>query len=285
MKIAIYGMGLIGGSIGKSALKKTAHTVYGADINPENIVKAKLVGAIHAELSLQTLAECDLVILAIYPQSACAVMREILPLLKDGATVIDCCGTKRLIVGEMADCTKKYPNLNFVGVHPMAGKEFSGISHASANLFENSFTIITPVTQDIKILALVRDFFFELGSTNIQVATADQHDKLISYTSQLAHVLSSCYVKNPLCSSYAGFSAGSFRDMTRVARLNAEMWTGLCLENADNLAEQIQNLIDNLQQYKSAIENKDALTLARLFDEGTKLKIRADEALRERRKQ
>lgn len=284
MKIAIYGLGLIGGSLGKATLKKTDYLVYGNDINRENIIKAKLLNAISGEVNDEILAEVDLVILSVYPDSAISVMWEILPKLKKGATIIDTCGTKRKIVASMKRAKEEYPDINFVGAHPMAGKEFSGISHAGVSLFENAFIILTPIYNDIMVLSKVRDYFMTLGACGVEVASAEKHDKMISYTSQLAHVLSSSYIKNELSSSFAGFSAGSFNDMTRVAKLNPTMWTELCMENRDNLAEQIGVLINNLNDFKVALESGDEERVFELFALGTALKEKAIELLKERRK-
>lgn len=284
MNIGIFGLGLIGGSIGRATVKKTDHKVFGTDKFADNVMKAKLLNAIHQELTDENLMECDMVCLAVYPQTAIEIMNKILPKLKDGAIVFDCCGTKRKIVKAMEEAKKQYPSLHFVGIHPMAGREFSGISHAIPTLFENSFTIVTPIEQDMQVLTTVRNFFMELGSIGIEVASGEKHDKMISYTSQLAHVLSSSYIKNPLSSSYAGFSAGSFRDMTRVAKLSPSMWTELCLENGDNLVEQIDNLIFHLEEYKKAIKNGDEKRLYSLFEEGSLRKAEAEELIKKRKK-
>ncbi len=284
MNIAIYGLGLIGGSIGRATLKKTEHKVFGADIVEENLLKAKLLGAITDKLDDEKLSKCQMVCLAVYPKTATTLLNEILPKLADGTIVFDCLGTKRAIVEAMKKAKLKYPKLHFVGIHPMAGREFSGISHAIPSLFENSFTIVTPIDQDMDVLMKVRNFFYELGSVGVVVASAEKHDKMISYTSQLAHILSSSYIKNPLSADYAGFSAGSFRDMTRVAKLSPTMWTELCMENRDNLVEQIDDLVLHLQEYKKALSDGDEQKLYQLFEDGLKLKIKADELLKEKKK-
>ncbi len=284
MKIAIIGLGLIGGSIGRAALKKTEHEVYGRDLSDEVVQKAKLLEAISDELDDEKLATCDLIVLAVCPSAAISVMNEVLPKLKRGAILIDVCGTKRKIVSKMGEAREAYPEINFVGVHPMAGREFSGISHAVSWLFENSYVILTPVHSDIFALSAVKNFFSELGACNVTVATAEKHDEMISYTSQLAHVVSSCYIKNQLSKNYAGFSAGSFRDMTRVAKLNPKMWTELCMENRDNLAVQIDDLRDRLSEFSDALKTKDESRLYKLFSEGAARKEEAENLMKEKRK-
>lgn len=285
MIIAIYGLGLIGGSLGRAALSKTDHLVYGRDVDPAAVLKAKMLNAITDELTDETLSSADLVVFAVNPRTAIRLLPEVCPLLKKGATVIDCCGNKRNVVAKMEEMHVSYPELGFIGAHPMAGREFSGVEHSSAKLFEHSFVIVTPVHSGIEDFTKVKRFFLGIGCDGITLASADEHDEMISYTSQLAHVLSSSYVKNPLSSKHAGFSAGSFRDLTRVARLNPDMWTELFIDNGDKLCPQIQNLIDRLTEYKAAIEEKDEQKLRALLAQGTEAKAVAEKAIREKRKE
>lgn len=284
MIIAIFGLGLIGGSIGKATLKKTEHTVLGYDVDENALIKAGLVGAISARGEDCDLNKADMVVLAVRPTAAVNILDAVVPKLKAGAIVFDCCGTKRTVVAEMEKLHRTYPELNFVGVHPMAGREFSGVEHATAGLFENSYFIMVPVHTDIAALVTVKHFFLSLGAEGVEVTTAAKHDEIIAYTSQLAHVVSSAYVQNPLSLSHAGFSAGSFRDMTRVARLNADMWTELFIENSDNLTHQIDDLIARMSALREAISNKDENRLNGLLKEGTEAKAAAETALKERRK-
>lgn len=276
MVIAIFGMGLIGGSLGRAIIKKTEHTVLGCDINVNSMLKAKLLLACNDEINDTNIATADIVVLAMSPNAAIGVMKSVVHKLKDDAIVIDCCGNKRKIVAEMALLQQKYQNINFVGVHPMAGREFSGIAHSVATMFERAYIIMTPVHTPIKQLMAVKQFFIDIGCEGIVVATAEKHDKLISYTSQLAHIISSSYIRNPLSAEHIGFSAGSFRDLTRVAKLDPTMWTELFLENKDNLIEQIEILQKNIQEYKSALEQNDTETLKILLEDGVKKKEYAE---------
>ena len=285
MNIALYGLGLIGGSIGRATLAKTNHLVYGKDIDPSAMLKSKMLGAITDELSEEKLAQADLVIFAVNPRTAIRLLPEVCPLLKKGATVIDCCGNKRNVVAKMEEMHVSYPEIGFIGAHPMAGREFSGVEHSTVKLFEHSFVILTPVHSGIDDFQKVKGFFTEIGCDGVTLATAEEHDEMISYTSQLAHVLSSSYVKNPLSSNHAGYSAGSFRDLTRVARLNPDMWTELFIDNGDKLCPQIQNVIDRLTEYKTAIETKDANALKGLLQQGVEAKAVAEKAMREKRKE
>ncbi len=285
MKIALYGLGLIGGSLGRAALTKTDFTVYGYDVDASAVLKAKMLGAISDVLDDEKLAECDLVVLAINPRTAVKLLPEICPKLKKGATVTDCCGNKRAVVAKMEELRSSFPDIGFIGAHPMAGREFSGIEHSTVRLFEHSFVILTPVHSGIRDFEKVKGFFKAVGCEGSVLASAEEHDEMISYTSQLAHVVSSSFVKNPLSSRHAGFSAGSFRDLTRVARLNPDMWTELFLDNSDNLSARIGELINNLAEYKKAIETKDAEKLRELLQEGVEAKAKAENAIREKRKE
>ena len=284
MKISIIGLGLIGGSLGRATLAKTDHTVYGYDIDELVMTKALMMNAIHQKGDDSTLADSDLVIIALTPQLTIETMERICPLLKKDAILMDTCGTKRVIVDKMKELSKQYPDINFVGVHPMAGREFSGIEHAIVGLFEKAFFIMVPVAQNILALSKLKTYFLSLGAEDVQVSSAEEHDEIISYTSQLAHVVSSSYVKDPLSKVYAGYSAGSFRDLTRVAKLNPDMWTELFIENKDNILRSIDELQKHLSEYREAIANSGDEQLHVLLAEGARMKADADALLTARRK-
>lgn len=273
MNIAIFGLGLIGGSLGRAIIKKTSdNVVFGYDISADTIAKAKMLNAINFELNLNDIESIDLVLLCTTPDIAMGIMSDIVPKLNNNCIVIDTCGNKRVIVKEMNKLSKQYSDINFIGVHPMAGREFSGIAHSTAGLFENSYIIFTPVNATLNKISLVKKLFLSLGAENIVITTAENHDKIIAYTSQLAHIASSSYIKNPLALKHVGYSAGSFRDMTRVARLSSEMWTELFLQNKDNLLEQLDIFIDNLNDYREALKNNNSETLQKLLQDGSEMK-------------
>jgi len=278
MTIAIYGLGLIGGSLGRTITKKTSHTVIGFDVERAAVHKALMLEAISAEITEENIKNADLVILATNPNIAVKIMKETVGKLKDGCTVIDVCGTKRKIVREMEKLFDESERVNFVGCHPMSGKETSGIENSSAALFNNAYFILTPVRSPIEALMKVKSLFTEMGCQGIVIATAEKHDRMISYTSQLAHLVSSAYIQNPLAEKHVGFSAGSFTDMTRVAKLNPTMWTELFLDNKDNLLKQLTILQDKLNEFKEALEKGDADALKKLLESGTKMKETAEAA-------
>lgn len=284
MNIGIIGLGLIGGSLGRAIKKFTPHTVYTFDTDEEAMLKGELLSAYDKRLGDDDYKDIDLLIVALNPSATIEAMREACPKLKDGAIVTDTCGNKRVIVKEMKRLSCAYPNLKFVGVHPMAGREFSGVSHSVANLFERAYVIMVTVTPDMDALSRVKKLYLMLGAQDVEMCGAEKHDEMIAYTSQLAHIVSSGYVKNPHSSEHAGFSAGSFRDLTRVARLNPDMWTELFLQNRDNLIKDIEVLIDKLKEYDEALKNNDPTQLKALLEEGVRSKELAECARKERLK-
>lgn len=276
MKIGIIGLGLMGASFGRTVKKLTENKVYGYDLSDNVMLKADLLGAIDGTLDEQTAGEIDLLIVSVFARDFKSVCLKFLPYLKDGATVIDFCGVKRTVVKEMKILSKDFPNLNFIGGHPMAGREFSGIDHSITTLFNKASMILTPVTQDIFVESNLKQFFLSLGFEKVVVTDADDHDKNIAFTSELCHIVSNAFIKSPTAVTHDGFSAGSYKDLTRVARMNPKMWTELVMDNSDNVLEELNILLDNLNEYKKAIEQKDEEKLRNLFDEGNARKLQID---------
>lgn len=276
MNIAIIGLGLIGGSLGRSIVKKTNYTVYAYDSSDATMSKGRLMKAYNRVLTDADYASMDIVVLALPPSCVAQVLRQITPKLKQGATVIDCTGTKRSIVEVMRELAEEYPQICFIGGHPMAGREYSGISHSAFNLYDNASMIFVPVTLDLAKLSKTKAFFLELGFARVVISSAEEHDKIISFTSQLAHIISSSYVLNPTAKNHFGFSAGSFKDMTRVAKLDPDMWTRLFIENSDNLINELNDFINNLREYKEYLEHGDSEALRAKLAEGSAVKISID---------
>lgn len=276
MNIGIIGLGLIGGSLGRAIIKRTDHKVFGMDNDKETMLKAELLKAYNYELNDDNISEIDIAILALPPHIVCSVLENIVPKLKVGTIVVDCVGNKRNVVNKMRSLIDDYPELKFIGGHPMAGREYSGVKHSTASLFDNASMIFVPISQDISALQVAKEFFLELGFKKVVMTTADEHDRIISYTSQLAHVVSSAYVLSPTAESYLGFSAGSFRDMTRVARMNPEMWTELFIDNKDNLTIELNEFIANLTEYRDLINGSDKEALREKLDKGNHTRINLD---------
>ena len=278
MKIGIVGLGLIGGSLGRTIVARTDNTVYAFDLDSDAMKTGALLKAYHEVLSDENIGEMDLMIFALYPKALKIALKEYCPKLKDGCIVLDCCGNKRSVIGVMDELSKTYKNIEFIGAHPMAGREFSGIKHSTATLYDKASMILVPVNADIRTLSFIKQFSLEIGFGSVVITTANKHDEIIAYTSQLAHVVSSSYIKSPTAQQYLGFSAGSFRDMTRVARLSPEMWSQLMMENSDNLVREIAIMIEKLQEYSSALQKGDMEELKALLADGTEKKLSAERA-------
>lgn len=275
MKIGIIGMGLIGGSIGKATVKYTSHEAYGFDLNERVMQKMQRVGAACGSLEGR-LGDIDMLIVALREADAVKTIENSVALLKDGAIVIDCCGNKKSVVECMERMKNSRPVLRFVGVHPMAGREYNGLDASTADLFKGAYILTVPIAGDYAAVDAVKELFMQFGAKDIEICTAKRHDKMIAYTSQLAHILSSSYVKDPCSREHTGYSAGSFEDLTRVARLDADMWTELFMNNRDNLIPHIDLLIKELEKYRDTLECGDSAGLHELLEEGTAAKERAD---------
>ena len=180
----------------------------------------------------------------------------------------------------MKELAKKYPRLDFISTHPMAGREFSGVSHSTATLFDKASMILVPVKSDIKRVAELKQYCLDLGFGSVVISTAEKHDEIIAFTSQLAHLVSSSYIKSETASKFMGFSAGSFRDMTRVARLSPEMWAQLTIDNSDFLVGELDSIIKSLSEYKDALKNKDDNKMRELLADGNEKKLLSEKMRR-----
>ena len=275
MKIGIIGMGLMGGSFGRALVKK-GYTVYGADVSDEVMLKCELLHAFTAPLDKDNAGEVDLLIAAVNPSVFEKAISPFLPLLKHGCIVSDFCGVKRPIVKAMRELSDKFTHLNFIGAHPMAGREYSGIEHSSVNLFEKASMILVPINADIFTLDKIKEFYLAVGFSRVVITDAEHHDAVIAYTSQLCHIVSSAFILNAQADNRSGYSAGSFRDLTRVARLNPDMWTELIDANRDMALKELDELIANLNKYRTAIASGDDNALKRLFAVGNERKIKIE---------
>ncbi len=276
MTVGVVGLGLIGGSLAKAIKYNTDNTVIGYDIDENVILKAKLLGAIDDEMTEQKIPECDIIITGLYPEATKKYITENAKKFKKGAIVLDTCGVKTYVCEDMYRIAKEN-GFTFVGAHPMAGLHLSGFEHSKVTMFSNASMLLVPSPNTgINELDTVRKLFSKIGFTNIQNTTPEEHDRIIAFTSQLAHVVSNAYVKSPSAKLHKGFSAGSYRDLTRVAKLNEVMWTELFLENRENLAFEVDTIIENLKQYSKALKENDAGTLEKLLRDGRICKEQID---------
>ena len=275
MNVGILGLGLIGGSLAR-AYALEGHTVFAAEKDESMLSFAMLAGAVHGKLDDKTISQCDLILLAIYPGGSASWLEENAPLISKKALVLDCCGIKREICQRCFPVAEKY-GFTFVGGHPMAGSQFSGFKYSRANLFEGQpMVLVPPVFDDISLLDRVKQALKPCRFGSFSVTTADKHDKMIAFTSQMPHILSNAFIKSPTAKAHKGFSAGSYKDLTRVAWLNPRMWAELFLENRDFVLEELDFYIRSLNNYREAIAAQDMPTLVSLLEEGKRRKEEVD---------
>lgn len=271
MKIGIVGLGLMGGSMAKAIKGRTGHSVLGLDQDAAVQARALAEGMLDGGLDDSSLGECGLVLLALYPHAAVEYLRANAPAIRKGAVVVDLCGVKRFVCQEALPLALEH-GFYFVGGHPMAGREKSGYEASQESLFSNASMLLAPGNAPEDLCKALTDFFLSLGFGSVYKTEAGEHDGVIAYTSQLAHVLSNAYVKSPKALQYKAFSGGSFQDLTRVATLNETMWTELFLLNRDFLIQEIDGLCSRLAAYADALRAEDAEALHSLLREGCEWK-------------
>lgn len=275
--IGIVGLGMIGGSMA-AALGGAGYRALGLDCDPEVMATATAKGYICDKI--EDFSRLDVLIVALREQIAKDCLKKYAPKLRDGATVMDVCGNKRGTTACMKELKREFPALHFVGTHPMAGRETdgrsAGILKASPKLFSGAYAVIVPIEDDAFAVDVAKQLYGAMGVRNVTISDAKTHDSMISYTSQLAHILSSGYAKNEKAKKHRGFSAGSFADLTRVARLDPEMWAELFLNNRDMLVEDIAALEAELGAYREALEAGDSAGLVKMLEEGNEFKDAAD---------
>ncbi|MBQ9209025.1 MAG: prephenate dehydrogenase [Oscillospiraceae bacterium] len=270
MKIVCVGLGLIGGSLCKAIKKHTNHLVGGIDIDRKVVKMALSQNAIDYEA--KDVSEADVTIISLFPPTIISYIKENADVFKEGSVVIDTGGIKKAIVDEVTDVLAER-GVTFIGVHPMAGREFSGFEYSLDNLFDDASFIMTPTEKTPKEeIHLIEDLALSIHFKKVVKTSPEEHDRIIAFTSQLAHVVSNAYIKSPTQQQQMGFSAGSFQDLTRVAKLNEDMWTPLFIMNKDALCFEIDYIIDRLAEYRDAIRAEDSAALHELLRKGRILK-------------
>lgn len=273
--VGILGLGLIGGSFAK-AYHAAGWTVLAADRDAAILSFAQMSGAVDGTLDAENAAQCDLILACICPEAAIAELTGLAPHIGEKPVVIDCCGTKRVVCEALFPVAEQY-GFTYLGGHPMAGSHHSGFKYARENLYHNApMVLVPPSFDDIALLQRVKELLAPAGFGHISVTTAQAHDEMIAFTSQMPHLISNAYIKSPTAAEHKGFSAGSYKDMTRVAWLNAPMWAELFLENRDCLLRELGWLMESLREYRAALEKNDLPELTRLLEEGKKRKEEVD---------
>ena len=276
MTVGIIGLGLIGGSLAKAYRRDPNVTVLGWDQDHIITEFARMAGAIQGVLSEENLPRLDLLLLAVPPVGVVENLTRLAPMLSPNTTVMDCAGTKERVCAACFPLAEKH-GFRFFGGHPMAGTQFSGFKYSREDLFDGApMVIVPPAFDDIYLLDEIKRLLTPVGFGRISLTTAEEHDKRIAFTSQLAHVVSNAYVKSPMAEVHDGFSAGSYRDLTRVAWLNPPMWTELFLENREPLLREIDTILENLTQYRQALADRDGDRLEQLLEDGKRRKEAVD---------
>lgn len=275
MNVGILGLGLIGGSMAR-AYSKAGHHVMAVEKDSSMLEFAQLAGIISEPLTDDNIGSCDLILLAIFAEGSARWLEENACSISKDALVIDCCGIKEQICAIGFPLAQKY-GFTFIGGHPMAGSHHSGLKYSRSNLFQGApMVLVPPRFDDPQLLQRAVDALAPCRFGSFSVTTAQEHDRMIAFTSQMPHIVSNAYIKSPTAATHKGFSAGSYKDLTRVAWLNPHMWAELFLSNRENILKELDFYIDSLSQYREAIETEDEAQLIRLLDEGRKRKEEVD---------
>lgn len=275
MNVGILGLGLIGGSLAR-AYTKTGHTVFCCDKDESILDFAMLSGVVHGRLTEQTITKCDLILLAIFAQGSAEWLEKYAQYIPKDSLVIDCCGIKEEICNRCFPLAEKY-GFTFIGGHPMAGSHNSGFKYSRSNLFQGApMVLVPPKFDDPELLQRAEDALSPCGFKSFSITTAQAHDEMIAFTSQMPHIISNAFIKSPTATAHKGFSAGSYKDLTRVAWLNPNMWAELFLSNKENVLKELRYYIESLQAYEKAIDNSNEQALIALLDEGRKRKEEVD---------
>lgn len=271
MIVGVAGLGLIGGSFVK-AYHSQGHTVYAYNRSRKTLDFALLSGYIDAELTADNVSECDLIVACMYPQASIDWIAEMAPYFGSHPIVMDACGTKRNVCEACFRLAEEH-GFTFVGGHPMGGTKFSGYKYSKPDMFRGAPMVIVPPRFDgIELYAKVKELLEPLNLGRYSFTTAEDHDKMIAFTSQLSHLVASSYIKSPSAERQRGFSGGTYRDMTRVAYLNAPMWAEIFISNKDCLVAELDSLIDNLSRYRAAVSEENVEELTELLAEGSRRK-------------
>ncbi len=276
MTVGIVGLGLIGGSFAKAYSDNDDHRVLAFDINETAMKAAYDAKNIDGELNATNISDCNLVLIALYPQASIDYLTRMAPYIGHDTMVIDCCGVKQYVC-EACYKLAHENGFTFVGGHPMAGRHFSGFEYSTKTMYNGASMVLVPEDlNDTNTIERAKLLLSPIKFGKFTICDAERHDVMIAFTSQMAHVVSNAYVKSPTAKNHDGFSAGSYKDLTRVAWLNETMWTELFLENKEHLLTELDYFIGFMNEYREAIANEDAKTLKALLAYGKKCKEEID---------
>lgn len=275
MKISIIGLGLIGGSMARRLRGFHDCTIAAYNRTRESLDLALADGVIDEAYDTpgEAMENADLIIMCLYPQLNVDFVRDNKDRLKPGAVITDVTGVKGFIIREMK---KVLPdNVDFIGGHPMAGREVGGYKSSTDTLFDNAPYILTPdKTNKPENVQLVRDMAKYIGCRIVVTTTPDEHDSIIAYTSQLMHVVAVALCDNPLLERSGSFAGGSLQDCTRIAVINEKMWSELFIENKEHLAKRIDEFCECMIRMKNAALDEDRETLETIMKHATSQKLK-----------
>ena len=255
--IAIVGLGLIGGSLAAALRGFEDYEVVGVARRQETLDYAREHGVCDRGTldAAQALAEADVTFLCTAPSTVVRYLRDYREVFRPGSLVTDVCGIKTAI---MKAAQVLPPQVDFIGCHPMAGTEFSGIEHSFPELFQRCHFILTPRAESAPAhVALMERIADYIGAADVVQTTPERHDQIIAYTSQLMHIIALSVCDDAELFQCKGFEGGSFRDCTRVAALDVPQWKELMTLNADALTQVIIRLEENIHAYRVALEHHD----------------------------
>jgi len=270
-KVTIVGLGLIGASYGLALKKLNYKNVSGVDISSEILIKAEERGIIiKGYLSAkEALKDSDLVIIALYPNETINFIKSNLNNFKLGAIITDTAGLKEEIVTEINSILPK--TLDFIGGHPMAGREGKGIDMASGEIFKGASYILTPVKENNeKNVELLSKIAYNMGCSKVIKINPRTHDNIIGFTSQLPHILAITLINSNECENIDSFVGGGFKDLTRIAINNSSLWSQLLIQNKNNLINSIESFQKEVEGIKQALINGDESFIKEKFEGANK---------------
>ncbi|WP_061312859.1 prephenate dehydrogenase [Clostridium botulinum] len=274
MRVVIVGLGVIGGSFAMALKDADYKDVYGIDNNKETLLKAEKLNLIKRGYTdgNEILKDADLIIISIYPKLVKDFIKNNIDNFKDGAVITDATGIKKLFINDIVNILPS--NIDFVFGHPMAGREKKGIDFASSDVFKGANYILTPTSKNKEAnLKLVENLAYEIGFKRVKRISPEFHDEMIGFTSQLPHSLAVALVNSDLEGRDTGsFIGDSYRDLTRIANINEDLWSELFLGNKENLLKSIESFECELDKIKDAIKHDDKESLKKLFIKSTKIR-------------
>lgn len=274
--VTVVGLGLIGGSFARKLIKLNPKNVWGVDVSEDVLRSAENMGIINkGYIDPKTpLKNSDLVIICLYPDKTISFIADHKFSFKANSIVTDATGVKSFVFENIKDSIRT--DIDFIGGHPMAGKETSGFESSADSLFDGTNFILTPNDESRpQNIEFLKNLMLKIGFKKVTVTTPQIHDGMIAYTSQLAHVSAVSYVNAcPDPENIGSYAGNSFHDSVRVATINGELWSQLFADNSDSLVPHIDRFIEQLTLIRNAVHRKDTYTLKKLFEQSNKIKER-----------